>query len=44
MPHNINVIIKDDQYEKLLERAEKNETNVSHEVRQIIKKEFEKKK
>lgn len=37
---NINVKISDEINQFLEERAKRNETNISHEVRQILKKEY----
>lgn len=38
---NINTKINQEHFEKLVERAKENDTTVSHEVRKIIKKEFD---
>lgn len=42
MKKNVNVKLNEEIVKKLVEVAKKNETSVSHEVRQIVKKYFEK--
>lgn len=41
MKKNVNVKLNDEIVKKLVEKAKQNETTVSHEVRQIVKKYFE---
>lgn len=41
MKKNVNVKLNEEIVAKLVEVARKNETSVSHEVRQIVKKYFE---
>lgn len=38
----LGIKIETEYYALLVERSNKNDTSVSHEVRQIVKKEFEK--
>lgn len=42
MKKNVNVKLNEEIIKKLVDVARKNETSVSHEVRQIVKKYFEK--